>query len=216
VHLRFDASVVSCDHTNGSGLHGINKQGLLRSWKSYNTSPVHHLACFAASTASECDLRFRYRIAWLYEKDTQRVKSYSEKRALRLLDQGEAHPEEWLNSLCPSQGIREPLLSTSFRAATHCLTGNLALSASTSSFPPTLHWSVLQGCKVTHLLCSRRSTWHSLERKRKMFHEVTRERSLSPLYTDRLLHVSRGGDRGTVFELSSTTCIAPTNRPSVP
>src|SRR5216117_2517253 len=83
----------------------------------------------------------------------------------------------------------------------HCLTGNLALSASTSSFPPTLHWSVLQGCKVTHLLCSRRSTWHSLERKRKMFHEVTRERSLSPLYTDRLLHVSRGGDRGTVFEL---------------
>jgi hypothetical protein len=99
---------------------------------------------------------------------------------------------------------------------THCLTGNLALSASTSSFPPTLHWSVLQGCKVTHLLCSRRSTWHSLERKRKMFHEVTRERSLSPLYTDRLLHVSRGGDRGTVFELSSTTRIAPTNRPSVP
>ena len=56
----------------------------------------------------------------------------------------------------------------------HCLTGNLALSASTSSFPPTLHWSVLQGCKVTHLLCSRRSTWHSLERKRKMFYEATR------------------------------------------
>src|ERR1700676_1693991 len=61
-------------------------------------------------------------------------------------------------------------------SCSHCLTGNLALSASTSSFPPTLHWSVLQGCKVTHLLWSRRSTWHSLERKRKMFHEVTRER----------------------------------------
>src|SRR5437588_11715507 len=97
----------------------------------------------------------------------------------------------------------------------HCLTGNLSLSASTSSFPPTLHWSFLQGRKVAHQLWSGRSTWYSLERKRKMFHEVTRERSLSPLYTDRLLHVSRGGDRGTVFELSSTTCIAPTNRHAV-
>jgi len=56
----------------------------------------------------------------------------------------------------------------------HCLTGNLALSASNPSFPPLLHWSVLQGRNVAHLLWSGRSTWHSLERKRKMFHEANR------------------------------------------
>src|SRR5437588_12954172 len=97
----------------------------------------------------------------------------------------------------------------------HCLTGNLPLSASNSSFPPTLHWSLLQGRNVTPLLWSARETWHSLERKKQMFHEATRGRSLSPPHTDRLLHVSKGGERGTVFELSSTTRIAPTNRPPV-
>src|SRR5215472_3199852 len=42
-----------------------------------------------------------------------------------------------------------------------------------------------------------------------MFHEANRrEESVAP-HTDRLLHVSRGGERGTVIELSSTTRIAP-------
>src|SRR5438105_12247545 len=98
----------------------------------------------------------------------------------------------------------------------HCLTGNLPLVASSISFSPILSRSLLQDRNFAHLLWSGGSTWHSLERKRKMFHEATRGRSLSSPHTGRLLHVSRGGERGTVFELSSKTCIAPTNRPSVP
>jgi hypothetical protein len=98
----------------------------------------------------------------------------------------------------------------------HCLTGNLPLSASNPSFPPALPRSVLQGRNVAHQLWSGRRTWRPLERMKKMFHEATRGRSLSPPHTDRLLHVSRGGERGTVLELSGKTCIAPTGRPSVP
>src|ERR1700736_3714255 len=98
----------------------------------------------------------------------------------------------------------------------HCLTGNLPSYASNPSFPPPLHWSVLQGRNVAHQLWSGRSTWRPLERKRKMFHEATRGRSLSPPHTDRPLRVSKGGERGKVIELSSKTRIAPTNRPSVP
>ena len=76
----------------------------------------------------------------------------------------------------------------------HCLTGNLPLSASNPSFPPTLHWSVLQGCKVTHLLCSRRSTWHSLERKRKMFHEANRrEESVASAHQSPAARLQRRG-----------------------
>ena len=75
--------------------------------------------------------------------------------------------------------------------------------------------AVLQGRNIADQLGSGRSTWHSLERKRKIFHEATRGRSLSPPHTDRLLHVSRGGECGTVIELSGTTGITPTNRPSV-
>src|SRR5436305_12868929 len=36
--------------------------------------------------------------------------------------------------------------------ASHCLTGNLPLSASSISFPLTLNWSLLQVCNVAHLL----------------------------------------------------------------
>src|SRR5258708_38257272 len=98
----------------------------------------------------------------------------------------------------------------------HCLMGNLSSSASNPSFPPTLNGSLLQGYNVAHLLWSGRSTWHSLERKRKMFHEATRGRSLPSPHTDRLLHVSRGGERGRGVEFSSKTRLAPTNHPSVP
>ena len=88
---------------------------------------------------------------------------------------------------------------------THCLTGNLPLSASNPSFPPTLHWSVLQGRKVAHQLWNCRRTWRPLERKRKNFHEATRGRSLSSPHTDRPLRVSSGGERGQVIELSGKT-----------
>src|SRR2546421_718867 len=40
--------------------------------------------------------------------------------------------------------------------------------------------------------------------------------SLSPQHTDRLLHISRGGERGKAIELSSKTRSAPTGRTSVP
>src|SRR6266566_7131073 len=99
---------------------------------------------------------------------------------------------------------------------THCLTGNLSSSASTPFFPPTLNGSLLQGRNVTSLLWNARETWSPLKRKKKKFHEANRGRSLSPPHTDRPLRVTKGGERGTVIELSSTTRIAPANRISVP
>ena len=48
--------------------------------------------------------------------------------------------------------------ATSCLRKSHCLTGNLALSASNPSFPPTLHRFVLQGRNVAHQLWSGRST----------------------------------------------------------
>src|SRR3989449_10225128 len=98
----------------------------------------------------------------------------------------------------------------------HCLTGNLPLSASSTSFPPILYWSLLQDRNFAHQLWSSRRTWRTLERKRKIFHEANRGRCLSPQHTDRLLHVSRGGERGKVVELSSEARIAPADRISVP
>jgi len=56
----------------------------------------------------------------------------------------------------------------------HCLTGNLPLSASSISFPPILSWSLLQGRNLAHQLGSSRRTWHPLERKRKIFYEANR------------------------------------------
>src|SRR5437773_557211 len=60
------------------------------------------------------------------------------------------------------------------RGREHCLTGNLPLSASSISFPPTLYWSLLQGRNFAPLLWSSRRTWRTLERKRKIFHEANR------------------------------------------
>src|SRR5438270_11691497 len=105
---------------------------------------------------------------------------------------------------------------TALLIQSHCLMGNLPLSASHASFPPTLNWSLLQGRNVAHPLWSRRGTWSTLKRKRKVYHEANRGRSLSSPHTDRPLHVSKGGERGTVIELSSQTRITPTGRASVP
>jgi hypothetical protein len=52
--------------------------------------------------------------------------------------------------------------------------GNLPLSASNPSFPPTLNWSLLQGRNVAHQLWSRRGTRPTLKRKKKIFHEANR------------------------------------------
>src|SRR5258706_13031931 len=82
---------------------------------------------------------------------------------------------------------------------------NLPLSASRISFPPILYWSLLQDRDFTHQLWSRSRTRHTLERTRKIFHEAAGKSSLSPQQTDRLLHISRGGERGKVIELSSKT-----------
>src|SRR6516162_1834921 len=75
----------------------------------------------------------------------------------------------------------------------HCLTGNLVLSASIPPSPPTLPWPFLQGCNVAHQPWRSRSTWHTLKRMKKMFHEATRGRSLSPQHTDRLLSFPEEG-----------------------
>jgi hypothetical protein len=77
-------------------------------------------------------------------------------------------------------------------------------------------WSLLQGRTFAHQLWSGRSTWRTLERKRKILYEANRGNSLSPPQTDRPLHVSRGGERGKVVELSGKTRIAPPGRTSVP
>jgi hypothetical protein len=61
----------------------------------------------------------------------------------------------------------------------------------------------LQEHNFAHLLWSRRRIRHTLERKRKIFHKANRGRCLSPQRTDRPLHVSRGGERGRVVEVSS-------------
>src|SRR5438105_7373777 len=50
---------------------------------------------------------------------------------------------------------------------------NLPCSSSSRHFPTTLLWPFLQDRTVAHLLGSRRSTWHSLEKKRKIFHEAS-------------------------------------------
>lgn len=56
----------------------------------------------------------------------------------------------------------------------HCLTGNLPLSASSITFPPILYWPLLQDRNFAHPLWSSRRTRHPLERKRKIFHEANR------------------------------------------
>jgi hypothetical protein len=142
---------------------------------------------------------------------------------LRTVNRGtiENIAERWVKSNILDLSTDTSYCTTAHDAAvkvlseSHCLTRNLPLSASSISFPPTLHWSVLQGCDVAHQLWSSRSTWRPLERNRKNFHEANRGRSLSSPHTARLLHVSRGGERGKVIELSSKTCIAPTGRASV-
>jgi hypothetical protein len=53
---------------------------------------------------------------------------------------------------------------------------NLPLSASSIAFPPILSWSFLQDCIIAHQLWSRRGTWPSLQRKKKMFLEASRDR----------------------------------------
>ncbi len=52
---------------------------------------------------------------------------------------------------------------------------NLSLSAASISFPPILSWSLLQDCIFAHQLWSRRGTWPTLQRKKKMFHEASRD-----------------------------------------
>ena len=52
---------------------------------------------------------------------------------------------------------------------------NLSLSAASISFPPLLSWSFLQECIFAHQLWSRRGTWPTLQRKKKMFHEASRD-----------------------------------------
>src|SRR5260370_38083395 len=94
--------------------------------------------------------------------------------------------------------------------------GNLPFFASNPSFPPTLNWSLLQGSNVAHQLWSRRGTWPTLERKRKIFHEANRGSSLSPPHTDALLRVSKGGEHGKAIYLSGKTRIAHAVRTSVP
>ncbi len=64
--------------------------------------------------------------------------------------------------------------ATSCLRKAHCLTGNLPLSASSISFPPILYWSLLQDRNFAHQLWSSRRTRHTLERKRKIFHEANR------------------------------------------
>jgi hypothetical protein len=49
---------------------------------------------------------------------------------------------------------------------------NLPFSSSSRHFPTTLLWSFLQDRNFAHLLGSSRRTWHSLERKGKIFHEA--------------------------------------------
>jgi hypothetical protein len=120
---------------------------------------------------------------------------------------------EQLKHLTEREGMSVAQLAIAWvLAQPHCLTGNLPLSASSISFPSTLHCSFLQGRNVAHQLWSGRRTWRPLERMKKMFHEATRGRSLSP----RPLLVFEGGERGTVLELSSKTRVALTNCPSVP
>src|SRR5436309_12524625 len=109
-----------------------------------------------------------------------------------------------LDILLPSPHMSY-LFAACISQVAHCLTGNLPLSASNPSFPPTLNWSLLQGRNVAHQFWSSREIWPTLKKKKKMFHEANRGRGLSPPHTDRLLRVSRGGERGTVFELSGTT-----------
>src|SRR6266566_2274303 len=50
---------------------------------------------------------------------------------------------------------------------------NLPFYASSRPIPTTLLWSFPQARNFAHLLRSRRSIWHSLERKRKIFHEAS-------------------------------------------
>src|SRR6266568_1338718 len=52
---------------------------------------------------------------------------------------------------------------------------NLSLSAASISFPPILSWSLLQDCIFAHQVWSRRGTWPTLQRKKKMFHEASRD-----------------------------------------
>src|SRR6266566_6824582 len=52
---------------------------------------------------------------------------------------------------------------------------NLPFSASSISFTPLLSWSLLQDRIFAHQPWSGRGTWYSLERKRKMFHEASRD-----------------------------------------
>jgi hypothetical protein len=66
-----------------------------------------------------------------------------------------------------SMGQCTPVLTT---ALPH---ENLPFSASNRHFPTTLLWSFPQICNFAHPLESRRRTWHSLERKWKIFHEAS-------------------------------------------
>ena len=52
---------------------------------------------------------------------------------------------------------------------------NLPFSASSISFPPILSWPLFQDCIFAHQLWSRRGTWPTLQRKKKMFHEASRD-----------------------------------------
>ena len=71
--------------------------------------------------------------------------------------------------------------------------------------------SPLGSCSI-----AQRTEVASMRSLRQIVHEATSGRSLSPQHTDRLLRVSKGGERGTAIEVSSTTRLAPTNRLSIP
>jgi hypothetical protein len=54
-------------------------------------------------------------------------------------------------------------------------TKNLSLPAASITFLPILSWSLLQDCIFAHLLWSRRGTWYSLQRKKKMLYKASRD-----------------------------------------
>src|SRR2546423_5983909 len=71
---------------------------------------------------------------------------------------------------------------------------NLPFSASSISFPPILYWSLLQDRIFTHQLWSSRGTWPTLERKRKILHEASRdEKSVASTHRSPAAHFQRRG-----------------------
>ena len=90
--------------------------------------------------------------------------------ASRMICWQQATPVVQMESLEVPPAVARPDLSAC--ALPH---KNLPFSASSISYPPILSWSLLQDCIFVHQLRSRRGTRYSLESKRKVFHEASRE-----------------------------------------